>query len=55
MKKTIAIALAAGAAVMAASDSAWAAGAGGGEPSWSMTLWGFANFGIFCLIIYKFA
>jgi F-type H+-transporting ATPase subunit b len=55
MKKTIAIALAAGAAVMAASDSVWAAGAGGGEPSWSMTLWGFANFGIFCLIIYKFA
>lgn len=55
MKRTIAIALAAVAAVMAASDAAWAAGAGGGEPSWSMTLWGFANFGIFSLIIYKFA
>ena len=55
MKRIIAIALAAVAAVMAASDSAWSAGAGGGEPSWSMTLWGFANFGIFSLIIYKFA
>ena len=36
--------------------SAGAAGGGGGhEASWSMTLWGFANFGIFVLILWKFA
>lgn len=32
-----------------------AAGAGGHEPQWSLTLWGFANFGIYCFIMQRFA
>jgi len=32
-----------------------AAGAGGHEPRWSLTLWGFANFAIYCFLMWKFA
>ena len=32
-----------------------AGGEGGHEPSWSLTLWGFANFAIYCFIMKRFA
>ena len=37
-------------------SAALAAGGGGHhEPQWSLTLWGFANFAIYCAIMYRFA
>lgn len=43
-------------ALAGTASTSWAAGgAGQHEPSWSLTLWGFANFGIFAFILWKFA
>ena len=42
-------------AIVLSADPALAAGGGGGHASWSMTLFAMVNFGIFCLIIWKFA
>lgn len=42
-------------AMLALPSLAMAAGAGGHEPRWSLTLWGFANFAIYCFIMWKFA
>lgn len=55
MKRLIAASWIAAPALVTVS-SAWAAGGEGHhEPSWSLTLWGFANFGIFAFILWKFA
>ncbi len=52
MAKTI---LAVFAAALAPAVALAAGGGGGHEPSWSLTLWGFANFAIYCFIMKRFA
>ncbi len=45
----------AGLLALALPQVAFAAGGGHHEPQWSLTLWGFANFAIYCWIMKRFA